>query len=205
LPPPHAAGKEGLRENYFANKVDAFNGKDAPWGHGPTNTSKWVRLSKPITYRVKYEPRYEPFLVMARRLAPWCDERFVGYGGNKIAYINQLQGLGFTFHVHPYGFAIHVPHTRTKAANLFVQEKRRGESDMDDLRARVEREIHEGGYKPQTVFCGGSSKPLAGSIRVGVEPRQQAQAARPRPAGGLQEEDEEEPRRQGGADTEERR
>jgi hypothetical protein len=150
-----AGGKALIRENYLSGKVDAFNGQDAPWGHGPTNTSKWIALSRPITYRAYYEPRYEPFLVMNRAVAPWCDERFIGYGGNKIAFINQLQGMGFSFHVHPFGFVIHVPHVRTRAANVFVQEKRRGASQMDDLRARVEAEVAEGKYVPHTVFCQG--------------------------------------------------
>lgn len=146
-------GKDGMREQYLSGKVDAFNGQDAPWGHGPTNTTKWVRLTKPVTYRANYEPRYEPFLVMHRNVAPWADERFVGYGGNKIAYINQLNGLGVSFHVHPFGFVIHVPHVKTKAANTFVLEKRRGESPMDDLRALVEAEVEKATYAPHTVFC----------------------------------------------------
>ena len=147
------AGKGTIRENYLAGKVDAFNGEDAPWGHGPTNTSKWIDLDAPITYRAHYQPKYEPFLVMNRDVIPWCDERFVGYGGNKIAFINQLQGDGFTFHVHPYGYVIHVPHVKTKAANTFVQAKRRGESDMDNLRALVETEVAMGSFIPHTRFC----------------------------------------------------
>ena len=146
-------GKEGIRENYLAGTLDAFNGQDAPWGHGPTNTSKWIGLTRPMTYRARYEPRYEPFLIMHRDVAPWADERFVGYGGNKIAFINQLNGTGVTFHVHPYGFVIHVPHVRTKAANSFVVQKRRGESRMDDLRALIESEVQKGVYIPHTVFC----------------------------------------------------
>ena len=167
IKPSHAAGKEGIQENYLAGKVDAFNGQDAPWGHGPTNTSKWIRLSRPVTYRAVYEPRYEPFLVMSREVAPWCDERFVGYGGNKIAYINQLQGIGFSFHVHPYGFVIHVPHVRTKAANVFVLEKRAGHAGNDDLRALVESEIADHTYIPQTVFCGQASAQVP-DITVGL-------------------------------------
>lgn len=146
-------GKSKLRELYRAGKVDAFNGQDAPWGHGPTNTSKWIALTRPITYLARYEARYEPFVLTNRFVQPWADERFVGYGGNKIAYINQLHGLGFTFHVHPFGYVVHVPHVRTKAANVFMILKRRGESLMDYLRAEVESEVRKGLYVPHTVFC----------------------------------------------------
>lgn len=147
------AGKEFMRDNFLAGKVDAFNGQDAPWGHGPTNTSKWIMLDAPITYRAYYQPKYEPFLVINRDVIPWCDERFVGYGGNKIAFINQLRGEGFTFHVHPFGYVIHVPHVKTKAANTFVLAKRRGDSYMDYLRALVEKDIADGWFIPHTGFC----------------------------------------------------
>lgn len=152
-----AAGKEELKRQYRAGMVDAFNGRDAPWGHGPTNTSKWVRLSKPIVYRVKYRPRYEPFVILSRQLAPWFDERFVGYGGNKIAYINQLQGLGFQFKVHPYGYSIHVPHARTKAADIFVARKHRGASTMDELRQEVQDAVKTKTYIPVTAACQGKN------------------------------------------------
>lgn len=152
-PPPLAAGKEEVKKGYKAGSLDAFNGRDAPWGHGPSNTTKWVRLSRPILYRVQYEPKYEPFVILSRRMAPWADERFVGYGGNKIAYINQLHGLGFGFHVHPYGFVIHVPHVRTRAADVFVARKQRGEAEMEELRIAVEEEIKAGKFFPATNSC----------------------------------------------------
>jgi Glycosyl-transferase for dystroglycan len=142
-----------VQQGYKEGTLDAFNGRDAPWGHGPTNTTKWVRLSRPILYRVQYEPKYEPFVILSRRLAPWADERFVGYGGNKIAYINQLHGIGFGFHAHPYGFAIHVPHVRTRAANLFVLHKQRGEAEMEELRLEVEAQVKRKSYIPMIKGC----------------------------------------------------
>jgi len=146
-------GKEAVKAGHAAGLLDSFNGRDAPWGHGPTNTTRWLELDGPILYRILYGSRYEPFIIMARRQAPWADERFVGYGGNKIAYINQLNGVGFTFHVHPFAYVVHVPHVRTKAANDFVQQKRRGVSLMDDLRAEIEADVLKGTYAPFTVFC----------------------------------------------------
>ena len=138
---------------YKEGTLDAFNGQDAPWGHGPTNTTKWIKLARPVIYRVDYQPKYEPFVILARHLTPWADERFVGYGGNKIAYVNQLDGLGFGFHVHPYGFTIHVPHVRTRAANLFVLHKQRGEALMEELRQAVEVEIRQRTYVPVIRGC----------------------------------------------------
>ena len=148
-----SAGKEEVRSLYSKGEVDQFNGHDAPWGHNPTNTSKWINLTRPLLYRANYEPRYEPFVLLSRQLAPWADERFVGYGGNKIAYINQLHGLNFTFHVHPYGYAVHVPHPRTHASNVFVAQKHRGESAMELLRAKIEMEVESGMYVPVIRNC----------------------------------------------------
>ena len=148
------AGKRLMRDYFLAGMVDAFNGADAPFGHGPTQTAKWVTiLDTPMTYRAQYQPKYEPFLILGKSTIPWCDERFVGYGGNKIAYINQLRGEGFTFHVHPFGYTLHVPHPKTKAANTFVAAKRAGASEMDYLRALVERNIADGVFVPHTGFC----------------------------------------------------
>ena len=147
------SGKAAIVKGYKAGSVDYFNAHDAPFGHGPTNTSRWVRLSDPIIYKVKYEPKYEPFVILARSIAPWADERFVGYGGNKIAYINQLKGLGFTFHVHPYAFSVHVPHHRTKAADIFVAHKKSGHSSIEDLRIEVETLIKKGTYIPVVSSC----------------------------------------------------
>lgn len=163
----HAAGKDAVRQSYLEGKVEVFNIHNPP-GHGPTNSTKWIRLSRPVTYRAVYAPRYEPFLVLSRHVAPWCDERFVGYGGNKIAYITQLHGQGFSFHVHPYGFVIHVPHVKTAAASSFVLAKLRGEAEMDELRALVESEVASNNYAPQTVFCDKQQEAAPVEITVGT-------------------------------------
>jgi hypothetical protein len=147
------SGKKAIINSYKEGAVDYFNAHDAPWGHGPTNTSRWIRLSEPVMYKVRYEPKYEPFVLLSKKFAPWADERFVGYGGNKIAYINQLKGLGFGFHVHPYAFSIHVPHHRTKAADIFVAHKKSGQSMIEDLRADVEKLIDAGAYVPVVSGC----------------------------------------------------
>ena len=147
------SGKKAIINSYKEGAVDYFNAHDAPWGHGPTNTSRWIRLSEPVMYKVRYEPKYEPFVLLAKEFAPWADERFVGYGGNKIAYINQLKGLGFGFHVHPYAFSIHVPHHRTKAADIFVAHKKSGQSMIENLRADVEQLIEAGTYVPVVSGC----------------------------------------------------
>jgi hypothetical protein len=148
---------------YHKNKLLQFKGKDAPWSHDPSETSRWIQLASDETmpYSIHYESRYEPYVIIARDLAPWADERFVGYGGNKIAYMNQLHGLGFQFYVHPSGFVVHVPHTSTDAFKKFVEKKKAGKAKMNDLRILVEEDIARGSFVPVTANCDSEKlKPL---------------------------------------------
>jgi len=43
-------------------------------------------------------------------VAPYYDERFYGYGKNKIEVISHLRMRGYTFQVLPHGYIIHNPH-----------------------------------------------------------------------------------------------
>ena len=51
-------------------------------GHRATNFEKWKRADAP--YEVAYEEGFEPFVIMNRLLVPEFDERFEGYGRNKV-------------------------------------------------------------------------------------------------------------------------
>lgn len=44
---------------------------------------------------MKYEFRYEPWVVADRLLVPWYDARFRGYGQNKIVHLEHLNSSGF--------------------------------------------------------------------------------------------------------------
>lgn len=41
---------------------------------------------------------------------PLYDERFVGYGWNKVQWIENLRMAGYNFYVFEHGFIIHCPH-----------------------------------------------------------------------------------------------
>ncbi|CAM9889182.1 unnamed protein product, partial [Ectocarpus sp. 8 AP-2014] len=60
--------------------------------------------------------RFEPYLVVRKTaLLPKFDERFLGYGKNKIQWINHLRYSGFSFYVMPVNFVIHAPHPKSVA------------------------------------------------------------------------------------------
>ncbi len=52
--------------------------------------------ASPDTARVCWVAQgYEPYVLMSRRYVPWYDERFRGYGWDKIVFILDLAGAGF--------------------------------------------------------------------------------------------------------------
>ncbi|KAF9974947.1 hypothetical protein BGZ73_001570 [Actinomortierella ambigua] len=57
-----------------------------------------------------FQPKYEPYIIVKREGTPWCDERFVGYGGNKAACLFEIYVSGIDFWVMPQDFLIHQFH-----------------------------------------------------------------------------------------------
>ncbi|XP_072321607.1 xylosyl- and glucuronyltransferase LARGE2s [Eucyclogobius newberryi] len=78
-----------------------------PKGHAPTNYAKWRTATTP--YRVEWEADFEPYVVV-RRDCPEYDQRFVGFGWNKVSHIMELDAQEFELMVLPNAFMIHMPH-----------------------------------------------------------------------------------------------
>ena len=91
----------------------------AKWfpGHGPTNFSKWYNSSEP--YTIKWAPFFEPYVIVKLKHLPRFDERFVGYGYNKVSFFDELYALNYTFVVHPSSFVVHMPHAGSKDNKKF--------------------------------------------------------------------------------------
>lgn len=79
-----------------------------PQGHAPTDYAKWRASTKP--YKVEWKLEYEPFIVVSRDVTRF-DERFVGFGWNKVEHIMQLAASGYEFYVLPEAFVIHKFHS----------------------------------------------------------------------------------------------
>ena len=89
-------------------------GKVAPFrqdiweqGHSATNYQLWYTADRP--YKIDWTTNYEPYVVVARNVTRF-DERFTGFGWNKVSHIMQLDAEGYQFIVLPDAFTIHYPH-----------------------------------------------------------------------------------------------
>ncbi|KAF9166094.1 hypothetical protein DFQ26_008683 [Actinomortierella ambigua] len=98
-----------------------FNSKNQPVAPALPPMSPPVRIENgrlvPIPddqqepYKITtFQPKYEPYIIVKREGTPWCDERFVGYGGNKAACLFEIYASGIDFYVMPQDFLIHQFH-----------------------------------------------------------------------------------------------
>ncbi|XP_053304940.1 xylosyl- and glucuronyltransferase LARGE2 [Spea bombifrons] len=76
-------------------------------GHAPTNYAKWRTATTP--YRVDWAPDFEPYVVVSRD-CPQYDQRFLGFGWNKVSHIMELDAKEYELVVLPNAFIIHMPH-----------------------------------------------------------------------------------------------
>lgn len=89
-------------------------------GHAPTNYEHWKNASVP--YRVSWAPDFEPYVVI-RSDALSYDERFVGFGWNKVSHVMELDALGYEFVVLPDPFIVHLPHAPSRDISSHRQSK----------------------------------------------------------------------------------
>eukprot|EP01043_Picozoa_sp_COSAG02_P016471 COSAG02_NODE_726_length_18005_cov_69.224897_1_plen_1352_part_00 len=108
--------------------VATFGATTYPPGHGSTDESGWLPLAlhqepTPLDPRdwpqCPYSEGYEPYLIVSRVGAPPFDERYEGYGRNKIAWVRHLNLLGFSFFACPFGYLMHQPHAPSAALGEF--------------------------------------------------------------------------------------
>lgn len=113
-----------------ADKIGMFHKSWGP-GHGSTNYTRYYDAQPGEVYRVlTYTHSYEPYVVFKKEGTPWCvgsclttaltftrcDERFIGYGGNKAACLYELYLSGVSFYILPDDFLIHQSHAYAEKA-----------------------------------------------------------------------------------------
>ncbi len=70
-----------------------------------------------------WEAEFEPY-VLVETDAGRFDQRFVGFGWDKVTFFLLLDAKGFTFTVLPEAFVVHSPHNKTRDDYLFHSDMR---------------------------------------------------------------------------------
>lgn len=91
-----------------------------PKGHAPTNFDYWKTAQVP--YKVNWAPDFEPYITVGRNVTRY-DERFVGFGWNKVSHIMELAAQGYEFVVLPDAFIVHMPHAPSLDITNFRTKK----------------------------------------------------------------------------------
>lgn len=95
---------------YNAGKIKVFH---HAWegGHNSSDYDRYFRAFPGDVYRVhEYQHAYEPYVIFKSEGPPWCDERFIGYGGNKASCLYEMFLAGISFYVLSDDFLIHQSH-----------------------------------------------------------------------------------------------
>ena len=100
--------KETLLQMLSSGSIKTFRNSIWDQGHAPTDYKKWRMASRP--YKVKWAPDFEPYVLVQKNVTKY-DERFMGFGWNKVSHIMELDAQGYEFVVLPKAFMIHSPHT----------------------------------------------------------------------------------------------
>lgn len=97
--------------------------------------TRWARAAAALPYRVPCLDKvsWEPYLVLpaAANATPTFDERFTGYGKNKVQWVQALRSAGFHFWVLPRGYLLHFPHKMSSSG-------RKWQANANDHRARMD-------------------------------------------------------------------
>ncbi|KAH8114420.1 glycosyl-transferase for dystroglycan-domain-containing protein [Phellopilus nigrolimitatus] len=124
------------------SRIAMFHSSWTP-GHNSTDYPRFLFQARPgEVYKVEsehYQYAYEPYVIFRREGpgagVPWCDERFVGYGGNKAACLYEMYLSGVSFYVLADDFLVHQSHAYDEQARKL--ERRYNRKIYADFREEV--------------------------------------------------------------------
>lgn len=100
--------KSELLTGMNMGSISMFRDQIWPQGQAPTDYVRWRVATRP--YEVEWRLEYEPFIVAGRDV-PRFDERFVGFGWNKVEHTMLLSAMDYKFIVLPEAFVMHKFHS----------------------------------------------------------------------------------------------
>ena len=126
------------------DKKEVFSFRYHVWkdGHAPTNFEHWKGTHRP--YKVTWAENFEPYVVVQRNVTPY-DERFIGFGWNKVSHIMELNYQGYEFIVLPDAYILHMPHA--PSADIATFRRRKTYRDCMQLLKREFRKELNAKYK----------------------------------------------------------
>ncbi|EAU91462.2 hypothetical protein CC1G_01951 [Coprinopsis cinerea okayama7 len=108
--------KQDLLSKIKAGTISMFHASWKP-GHNSTDYPKFYNAPAGDVYKVTtYQSAYEPYVIFKKAGPPWCEERFVGYGGNKAACLFEMYLSGMNYYVLADHFIIHQKHLYEESA-----------------------------------------------------------------------------------------
>jgi len=124
---------EDLFRGVDAGTVEGFHTSQFPQGHCPTDFARFWSVSRKFStvhdmwknsYPVSYQECFEPYVIMATCDVPLYDERFQGYGLNKVSHLASvaanITGQSSGFHVLPGAFIVAPIHKRSESwSNIY--------------------------------------------------------------------------------------
>ncbi|KAH7910999.1 glycosyltransferase family 49 protein [Hygrophoropsis aurantiaca] len=117
--------KPSLLSLLKAHKIDMFHRAWAP-GHNATDYERYAAAAPGEVYAVtQYQSAYEPYVIFRKDGPPWCDERFIGYGGNKAACLYAMYVSGVAFYVLADHFVVHQSHAYEEAVRKVERKTNR--------------------------------------------------------------------------------
>ncbi|KAF8967939.1 glycosyl-transferase for dystroglycan-domain-containing protein [Flammula alnicola] len=118
-----------------SQRIGMFHASWSP-GHNASDYKHFYAAPPGEVYKItRYQAAYEPYVIFKKDGAPWCDERFVGYGGNKAACLFEMYVAGISYYVLADHFIIHQNHLYEETARK--NERRYNRKIYSDFREEI--------------------------------------------------------------------